>query len=335
MACLRKTRDMPVQRSPHSRPVLASALAAAGIVLTVASCTGNITPLGPNAAATMPAPRHLGSPIIVQAMRVQLPTAAGGCPAGWVAVSLPAGGGPRHGAVRAVPVVPPGASASPASPVPPPPPAPVTCYRPAGAPVTITSAAVSSVFTYRPPPGQAKGPDLYGFIVAVPGADVAAVTAIIRQAVTLGAPSASASPVSSGKPPKHGSHSRVSSSRSPCLAGIKLCGFTACWSPLADGGGRHDGLARWPTKNLGERAQRHLSARSSPWLSPARNPIEGPATDGTPGLAPHARRHRSPDTCGCRVHGDHVPDHRDSCLAPGSANPARQGAHEQDFTRPN
>jgi hypothetical protein len=49
-------------------------------------------------------------------------------------------------------------------------------------PVTITSAAVSSVLTYFPPAGQAKGPDLYGFIVAVPDADVAAVTAIIKRA---------------------------------------------------------------------------------------------------------------------------------------------------------
>jgi hypothetical protein len=58
----------------------------------------------------------------------------------------------------------------------------ITCYRPAGAPVTISSAAVSSVFTQRPPPGQAKGPDLYGFVVAVPGTDVAAVTAVIKRA---------------------------------------------------------------------------------------------------------------------------------------------------------
>ncbi len=167
---------MPLQRPPRPLPVRASALAAAGVVLAVASCS-HITPLGPD-SAQLPPPRHLGSPIIVQVMRVQPSTATGGCPAGWVAVSLPAGGGPRT-AAGAVPV---GASASP----PPPPPAPITCYRPAGTPVTITSAAVSSVLTYRPPPGQAKEPDLYGFIVAVPGADVAAVTAVIRQAYDTG-----------------------------------------------------------------------------------------------------------------------------------------------------
>ena len=170
---------MPFQLPPRLPCVLVSVLAAAGIVLTVASCTGHITPLRPDAAPTLPPPRHLGSPIIVQVMRSQPPTATGGCPAGWAAVSLPAGGGPHHSAARAVPVVPKGASA------PPPPPAPSTCYRPAGRPVTITSAAVSSVLTYRPP-GQAKGPDLYGFIVAVPSADVAAVTAVIRQAYHSG-----------------------------------------------------------------------------------------------------------------------------------------------------
>ena len=191
---------MPVQRLPRPLPVLASALAAAGIVLAVASCS-QITPLGPDPApVTMQAPRHLGSPIIVQVMRVQAPTAAGRCPASWAAVSLPAGGGPRPGIARAVPGPVKGASAPPAPTPPPapPPPAPaplpppsapppgITCYRPAGAPVTSTSAAVSPLLTYYPPPGQADEPDLYGFIVAVPGADVAAVTAIIRQAHDTG-----------------------------------------------------------------------------------------------------------------------------------------------------
>jgi hypothetical protein len=176
---------MPAQRPPRPRPVLASVLAAAGLVLAVAGCS-HITPLGPDAAATMPPPRHLGSPIIVQVMRSQPPTSTGRCPAGWAAVSLPAGGGPRPAVASAAPVVPQGASTSPAPPPPSAAPAPITCYRPAGTPVTIISAAVSSVLTYRPPPGQAKGPDLYGFIIAVPGADVAAVTAVIRQAYDTG-----------------------------------------------------------------------------------------------------------------------------------------------------
>jgi hypothetical protein len=180
---------MPLQRPPRPLPVLASALAAAGLVLALASCS-HITPLGPDPTpVTMPPPRHLGSPIIVQVMRVQPSNSTGGCPAGWVAVSLPAGGGPRVSHAQAVPVgsaVPVGPNGASASPAPPPPSASITCYRAAGTPVTITSAAVSSVLTYRPPPGQPKGPDLYGFIVAVPGADVAAVTAIIRQAHDTG-----------------------------------------------------------------------------------------------------------------------------------------------------
>ena len=181
---------MPVQRPQRPWPVLASVLAAAGAVLAVASCS-HIAPLGPDPApVVMPPARHLGSPIVVQVMRVQPSTAMGRCPADWAAISLPAGGGPRASvsavpAGRAARVGPKGASASPAPPPPPaspPPSASITCYRPAGTPVTITSAAVSPVLTYRPPPGQAKGPDLYGFIVAVPGAEVAAVAAVIRQA---------------------------------------------------------------------------------------------------------------------------------------------------------
>lgn len=166
---------------PRLRSALASVLGTAGVVLAAAGC-GGITPLGPD-PMQLPPPRHLGSPIIVRVMRVQAPTATGGCPAGWTAAQ--AGGGPRIGvaSARPVPVASNGASASATpSPPPPPPPAPATpCYRPAGTPITITTAAVSSVFTSQPPPGQA-GPDLYGFIVGVPGADVAAVSAVIRRA---------------------------------------------------------------------------------------------------------------------------------------------------------
>jgi hypothetical protein len=173
---------MPYPRPPRPLPVLASVLAAAGVVLTVASCS-HLAPLGPHPTpVAMPPPRHLGSPIILQVMRVQPPNSRGGCPAGWAALSLPAGGGPRRAIASSVPV-PVGASAPPP---PPSSPAPTPCYRPAGTQVTITSAAVSSVLTYRPPPGRPKGPDLYGFIVAVPGADIAAVTAVIRQAADTG-----------------------------------------------------------------------------------------------------------------------------------------------------
>jgi hypothetical protein len=146
---------MPFQLPLRPPSVLASVLAAAAIVIAVAGCS-HITPLGPDAAATLPPPRHLGSPMIVQVMRSRPPGLARGCPAGWVTVSMP-----------------PGAPATP-------------CYRPLGKPVTITSAAVSSVSTYRPPPGQPKGPASYVFTVTLPAADAAAVTAVIRQAYDSG-----------------------------------------------------------------------------------------------------------------------------------------------------
>ncbi len=71
---------------PSSRPlsVLASALTVAGIVLAVGGCS-NVTPLGPDpGSASLPPPRHLGSPIIMQVMRSQPPAPSGRCPAGSV-----------------------------------------------------------------------------------------------------------------------------------------------------------------------------------------------------------------------------------------------------------
>ena len=144
---------MPFQPIPRTPSVMASAVAAAGIMLTIASCASNIAPLGPDPAAnTMPPSRHLGSPIILQVMRSQPATARGNCPAGYVALSAAGSAG--------------------------------TCYRSLGTPVTITSAAVSSVSMNRssPPAGQPKGPASFGFTVGVPAADVAAVTAVIKQA---------------------------------------------------------------------------------------------------------------------------------------------------------
>lgn len=142
---------MPFHRTPRPWPVLTSALAATGIALAVAGCS-HIAPLGPDSVPNMPQPHHLRSPIIIQVMRSRSPTAPGGCPAGWLAVVLPTG----------APLMP--------------------CFRPVGTPVTITSAAVSSVATFLPPPGQPKGSTSYGFTVAVPAGDVAAVTAIIKRA---------------------------------------------------------------------------------------------------------------------------------------------------------
>ena len=158
---------MPYQR-PRLPSALASVLGAAGIVLAVASCTGHITPLGPDQAATMPQPHHLRSPLILQDMRTQgMVGRVGqpvGCPAGWVTLS----GGPGQ---------------------------PGQCYSKTGAPVTITSAAVSPVFPFRPPtpPGQQASPVQYGFSITVPAADVSALEAVLPTAPgPPGPPTASA-----------------------------------------------------------------------------------------------------------------------------------------------
>jgi hypothetical protein len=132
---------MPIQ--PRTRPpsVLASLLAA-GLMLTVASCS-HITPIGPTAAT--PQPRHLRSPFVLEALRLQPATPAGGCPAGSVALS----GGPGQ------------------------------CYHKLGTPVTITSATVSSHLP-APPPGQKT--HQYGFVITVPADDQAALTGVTTTA---------------------------------------------------------------------------------------------------------------------------------------------------------
>ena len=58
------------------------------------------------------------------------------------------------------------------------------CFRPVGTPLTLTSASISPVATYRPtpPPSQPAPPVSYGFMVGVPPAQVAGVTALIKQA---------------------------------------------------------------------------------------------------------------------------------------------------------
>ncbi|HUA41598.1 MAG TPA: hypothetical protein VMA32_08535 [Streptosporangiaceae bacterium] len=182
---------------PPSRPlsVLASVLAAAGVMLAVAGCS-NITPLGPGPApVSLPPARDLGSPIIMQVMHSQFPTPAGRCPAGSVALfgsdptvpraAAAASAGPPvpvHSQVirgsTATPAPTPGATA----PAPPGPLVGTACFRPVGRPVTITSAAVSSVTTNRNQPG----PAWHVFVVAFPTADVAALTALIHRAYDSG-----------------------------------------------------------------------------------------------------------------------------------------------------
>jgi PadR family transcriptional regulator, regulatory protein PadR len=143
-ALLRRTQDMPFQPPRRPSSVLASVLAAAGIVLTVASCS-HVAPLGPT-----PQPRHLRSPFVLEALRIQPATKAGGCPAGSVALS----GGPGQ------------------------------CYRKLGTPVTFSSAAVYPVSSHQPrtPQGQAAGPAVYAFMMILPGAEVAALTAVTTTA---------------------------------------------------------------------------------------------------------------------------------------------------------
>jgi hypothetical protein len=170
---------MPFQRPTRPRSVLASTLAAAGLVLAVAGCS-NVTPLGPDPApVSLPPARDLGSPIIVQVMRSQPPTPAGECPAGSVSLF---GLEPNVPRIAQAPVqVGTGSTATPTpAATPTAPPVGVACYLPVGRPVTITSAAVSSVTTNRNQPAS------YGFVVAFPTADVAALTAVIRQAYDSG-----------------------------------------------------------------------------------------------------------------------------------------------------
>jgi hypothetical protein len=136
---------MPFQPSPRL-PAAAASVLAAGLMLTAASCS-HLTPLGPDPAATMPQPHHLRSPLVLQDMRIQPPAPLGGCLAGYVA--LPGGASPG------------------------------ACYRKTGTPVTITSAGVSPVSSFRPPPGQQAVPIQYGFWITLPAADVPALAAVI------------------------------------------------------------------------------------------------------------------------------------------------------------
>jgi hypothetical protein len=176
---------MPFQ-PPRPRSVLVSVLTAAGVVLAVAGCS-TITPLGPDPApVSLPPARDLGSPITVQVMRPRPPTPAGQCPAGSVALfgsepnvprAAQIGAKPAHARIIQGSTAPPPPAAAPPAPA-----AGVACYLPAGTPVTITSAAVSPVTTSRNQPGPAR----YEFVIAFPAADVAALTALIRQAYHSG-----------------------------------------------------------------------------------------------------------------------------------------------------
>jgi hypothetical protein len=133
---------------PPRLPTAAASVLAAGLMLTVASCS-HLTPLGPDPATALPQPHHLRSPLVLQAVRVPQFAPVGGCPAGYI--TLPGGGSPGM------------------------------CYRTTGTAVTITSAAVSPVSPFRPPPPpgqQAAPPVQYVFWITVPAADAPALTAV-------------------------------------------------------------------------------------------------------------------------------------------------------------
>jgi hypothetical protein len=175
---------MPLPRPSGHLSVLAGALAVAGLVLAAAGCS-HVTPLGPDPAPVrLPPARHLGSPIVVQVLRSRPPTATGRCPAGSVDLFGLQPNVPRAAVAQAVLPRPGQGSTAAAAPTATRarPPLGVACYRPVGTTVTVTSAAVSSVTTYRNQPGPAT----YGFVVAFPAADVPALTAVVRQAQDAG-----------------------------------------------------------------------------------------------------------------------------------------------------
>jgi hypothetical protein len=130
---------------PRLLPVLASTLAAIAIVLTVASCS-HVTPLNADPAASVSPQQRLGSPIVLQAMLGEPATPAGGCPAGYVALSGPDA-------------------------------ATGLCYRKLGTPVTITSAAEYTSLE-RTPSGQ----EIPGLMIILPAAEKAELTAVTTTA---------------------------------------------------------------------------------------------------------------------------------------------------------
>ena len=149
MATVRKAGDPPFRLQP-GRPSVVAALLAACLLLSVAGCAG-ITPLGPDAS---PRPVHLRSPIVIEAMRVELPSPEGACPAGYAVISAPGG----------ISLSAPGSGVSLGP-----------CFRQLGAPATFTSAAVTP---YQP--GRQAGAS--SLLITLPAADITALTAVTTTA---------------------------------------------------------------------------------------------------------------------------------------------------------
>jgi hypothetical protein len=144
---------MPFPLAPRPPAVLSGPLAVIALALAMAGC-GHVTPLGPNAAAALPPPRPLGSPIIMQALLGKPGIPPAGCPAGYVALSGP-GAAQDDG----------------------------WCYRTLGAPVTFTSAGVATG-RLKNSAGQSDastGAEA-ALMFNLPAADRAALTAITTKA---------------------------------------------------------------------------------------------------------------------------------------------------------
>ena len=97
----------------------------------------------------------------------------------------------------------------------------------------MSSAAVSAVTSYP----QQRAPPAYGFVVAFPAVEVAALTAAIRQAYDSGdALGMSVAGKLWQAPQTRRGVIALRAEQVNLLAGNKPCSFTACWSRLADRG---------------------------------------------------------------------------------------------------
>ncbi len=133
-------------RGTGSRPAGAGIVISA-LVLAVSGCS-HVLPLGPVAS---PAPRHLATAIVLEAVLSQPPSAAGHCPSG--TAGLPPTIVPTPGGAQ--------------------------CYRQLGKPVTITSAGIT---LDKQPPGPKGQPVGYAVIATLPAAGKAALTAVTTAA---------------------------------------------------------------------------------------------------------------------------------------------------------
>jgi hypothetical protein len=137
---------------PTTSSVLASTLVAAALICTATSCASHITPLGPDAGPPAGPPHPVAGPVLHPPQQLRSPFVL---QAARIVPPTHAGGCPAGStALARVPGV---------------------CYRTLGTPVTVTSASVSALASL-PPAGQ------YGFLIALPTADLAAQEAITTTA---------------------------------------------------------------------------------------------------------------------------------------------------------